>query len=116
MREPTSFFFFSASAAEMAWQPLADIYRTREGWLIKMDLAGVRLQDISISRQGARLRVSGIRHDLFVADGCCHHSMEIPYCHFERTIELPGDIERAEIEAEHREGMLLLRVILRGEE
>ena len=29
-------------SSEAYWRPAADIYRTRTGWLIKYDLAGVR--------------------------------------------------------------------------
>jgi HSP20 family molecular chaperone IbpA len=36
--------------------------------------------------------------------------MEIAYNRFERTIELPCDLARAQITVECRDGMLLLRV------
>jgi len=45
-----------------------------------------------------------------VEEGWSHYAMEIAYNHFERTIELPCDLERARITVEDREGMLLLRV------
>jgi HSP20 family protein len=92
------------------WQPQVDIYRTREGWVVKMDLAGVRPQDVSIAIRGSHLRVSGVRHDRIVEEGWSHYAMEIAYNHFERIIELPCDLERARITVEGREGMLLLRV------
>jgi len=90
-----------------------DIYRAREGWVVKMDLAGVRPQDVSITVRGSQLRVSGVRHDRIVEEGWSHYAMEIAYNHFERTIELPCDLERAMITVEDREGMLLLRVTAR---
>lgn len=119
MRETASIslsFFFAEAAAEIGWRPLADIYRTREGWFVKLDLAGVRPQDISTARQGTRLCIRGIRHDLVVKDGCSHYSMEIPYGHFERTIELPCDVERADLSVEFSEGLLLLHVKVNEEE
>jgi HSP20 family molecular chaperone IbpA len=36
--------------------------------------------------------------------------MEISYSHFERSLDLPGDLERAHVTAEHRDGMLLVRI------
>ena len=36
-------------SSEACWRPAADIYRTRTGWLIKYDLAGVRPEDIEIT-------------------------------------------------------------------
>ena len=112
-----SLFFLPALEARVttAWQPLADVYRAREGWIVKMDLAGVRPQDITIAVRGAQLRISGVRHDWIVDEGWNHYAMEIAYDRFERTIELPCDLEHAGITVECREGMLLLRVAVKKE-
>jgi HSP20 family protein len=88
-----------------------DIYRASEGWVIKMDLAGVRPQDVSITRHGSQLRISGVRHDRIVEEGWSHYTMEIAYDRFERTIELPCSLEHARVTVENRDGMLLLRVM-----
>ncbi len=119
MRKPRarSPFFLPALEARTpaVWQPQVDIYRAREGWIIKMDLAGVQPQDVSVTVRGSRLRVSGVRHDRIVEEGWRHYAMEIAYNHFERTFELPCDLERARIIVEGREGMLLLRVTAKEE-
>jgi HSP20 family protein len=105
-------FFLPALEARIpaVWQPQVDIYRTQEGWVVKMDLAGVRPQDLSITIRGSCLRISGVRHDRIVEEGWSHYAMEIAYNHFERIIALPCDLERARTTVEGREGMLLLRV------
>jgi HSP20 family molecular chaperone IbpA len=36
--------------------------------------------------------------------------MEIAYSRFERQVELPGDLQRAKIDTEFRDGMLLVRI------
>ena len=36
--------------------------------------------------------------------------MEIAYSHFERSLTLPADLDRARVTAEHRHGMLLVHV------
>jgi HSP20 family protein len=117
VRKPRAWspFFLPALEARTpaVWQPQVDIYRAREGWVIKMDLAGVRPQDVSIAVRGSYLRVSGVRHDRIVEAGWSHYAMEIAYNRFERTLELPCDLERARITMECREGMLLLRVTAR---
>ena len=88
MRKPRvrSPFFLPAleARAPTVWQPQVDIYRAQEGWVVKMELAGVRPQDVSIAVCGARLRVSGVRHDRIVEVGWSHYAMEIAYNHFER--------------------------------
>ena len=107
-----SLFFLPGALpkATMAWQPQVDIYRSREGWVVKLELAGVRPQDVSITVHGSQLRVAGVRHDWIIEQGWSHHTMEIAYNRFERTIDLPCDLAQARITIECRDGMLLLRV------
>src|SRR5438128_10525384 len=89
-----------------AWHPPADVYRTADGWLVKLDLAGVRPEDIGISTRGSRLIVRGSRRDCTVQEGCRHYRMEINYSQFERGIELPCDLDRTDIRTDYRDGML----------
>ena len=34
------------------WQPAVDIYQTPVGWLVKVDLAGVRPDDVTVELRG----------------------------------------------------------------
>lgn len=97
-------------SATRAWQPQADIYRAPDGWVVKLELAGVRPQDVSVTVCGSQLRIAGVRHDWIVEDGWSHQAMEIAYNRFERTIDLPHDLAQARMTVECRDGMLLLRV------
>ena len=93
-----------------AWHPPADVYSAPWGWLVKFDLAGVRLEDVRLSVQDSRMMLSGTRRDTVCEEGCCHYRLEIAYSRFERTLEFPCSIDGAKIEIESREGMLLVRV------
>src|SRR5919106_5522780 len=112
-----SVFFGAATrlTSEVSWRPSADIYQTRNGWLVKFDLAGVRLEDIKIAFRGPQFTISGFRRDWKLEEGCSHYSMEISYNRFERTLELPCDLEGAEVKVEGREGILLVRLTCQGE-
>ncbi|HMF20269.1 MAG TPA: Hsp20/alpha crystallin family protein [Gemmataceae bacterium] len=101
---------------EGAWQPSADIYRTSHGWLVKFDLAGVRPEDVQLSVEDGRLVIRGMRRDRIIEEGCYCYHLEISYSHFERSLALPCDLEGADIVAEHREGMLLVRIHTEGGE
>jgi HSP20 family protein len=115
--KPMSLFFISAEAgAAMAWRPAVDIYRTPDGWVVKLELAGVRQDDVNVVTSGSELFVSGVRRDRFVEEGWSHHSMEITYSHFERVIELPCDLDRATTSIESYDGLLLVRVCASHEE
>jgi len=92
------------------WQPLVDVYHTRDGWLVKFDLAGVRPEDVTLSVQGRRLILRGIRRDCCLGETCGQYHMEIAYSHFERTIVLPEEVEALRLRTEYKDGMLLVRL------
>lgn len=98
------------------WQPSADIYRTRDGWLVKFDLAGVQIADVMVTLRGRRLTVSGVRRDSFLEEGSTYYSMEISYNRFERTLMMPANLENARVSIVAREGLLLVRMITEGNE
>lgn len=109
------FLVCSAQAfADPVWQPLADIYRIRQGWLIKVDLAGIRLEDVEISRKGKCLTIQGIRRDILQEEAANYYSLEISYNKFKKTIELPVELEGAEIRLDYKDGMLFVRIEKEG--
>jgi HSP20 family protein len=97
------------------WTPAADVHRDRQGWVVKLDLAGVRTEDIELSVAGRRLMIWGVRRDWPVGEGQQTYLMEIPYHRFERSIELPCDVATARIATEYRDGMLLVRLEMETE-
>jgi HSP20 family protein len=99
------------------WHPNVDVYRTRTGWLVKFELAGVRAEEIDLQVLGNRMTLRGQRRDTVLEEcqkagepTCIHHRMEIAYSRFERTLELPCDLKRAEVKTEYRDGLLLVRI------
>ena len=91
--------------------PPADIYRTKEGWIVKLELAGVGKNDLQVIRRAGTLIVYGRRRDTLLMQGSQYVSLEISYSEFERQIELPCDLARARIDVETREGMVLIHVL-----
>ncbi len=98
-------------STEVCWRPAVDIYRTRTGWLVKFELAGVRLEDVRVEAGGSRIRISGQRHDRSPVEGCIPYSMEISYNRFERVIEFPCEVASARLELQWRDGLLLVSVM-----
>lgn len=92
------------------WEPAADVYQTPDGWLLKFDLAGVRPEDVTVRIDGNQLTVAGSRRDQISERGTTFYRMEIAYCTFQRTIELPADVSSSSINTEMRDGMLLIRL------
>jgi HSP20 family protein len=94
----------------IGWYPKADVYRCADGWLVKLELAGVTPQDIRISLEQDHLVVEGRRRDWCVAETQTCLSMEISYDWFRRAIPLPGQTDSANLRTEFRQGMLLIHL------
>ncbi len=93
------------------WRPAADVYRTKDGFSIKFELAGVKPEDIDLEVLGQRMTLRGVRRDTCEhVDGCRCYLMEIAYNQFERSLELPCNLERADIATSFRDGMLLVHI------
>jgi HSP20 family protein len=107
---PVVFFADSQARAATCWQPAVDIYRSRNGWLLKFDLAGVRLEDVEVLVEGCRVTVRGVRRDWVLEEGFWHHSMEIAYNRFERTVQLPGGLPEPRMDLEYRDGILIVHL------
>ena len=106
-------FLQSSSGARPSgklWYPAADVYQTPDGWLVKVELAGVSPEDIEIDIQGNVLYIAGCRKDRSCAAGVSYQQMEITYSSFEKTLNFPGSIEGATIEHEFENGLLIINL------
>ena len=92
------------------WYPAADVYQTPEGWIVKVELAGVSVEDVEIDIQGNVLYIAGARKDRSCAVGVSFHQMEITYSRFEKTLQFPAPIEGARIEHNFEDGILMIQL------
>ena len=92
------------------WCPAADVYRTKDGWIVKVDLAGIKPADIEVTVDDRVLRISGSRRDGTCGEGVSHYQLEITYSRFEKMIQFPRSIEHASVDRDYRDGLLILRL------
>ena len=92
------------------WCPAADVYRTSDGWIVKLDLAGIKPDDMEVVVSGATLHVSGCRRDTFYGESISYQQLEITYSRFERTFSFPCSIEDAHLLRHYRDGLLILHL------
>lgn len=93
------------------WLPAADVFQTPDGWLVKVELAGVSAEDIEIDVQGNVLYIAGSRKDRScAATGFSYHQMEITYSSFEKTLKFPSNVEGAKVEHNFEDGLLMIRL------
>jgi len=106
-----SFLIREAPEEDDSWQPRVDIYQASDGWVIKVDVAGVRIEDVSVRVSGSMVEITGTRRDLTVDRGWSCYAMEIAYNRFRRTLELPCQFGSVELSSDYQEGMLLIHLL-----
>ena len=99
-------------AASGRWIPNTDVYATDTGLVIKVELAGMKSENLEITVEGPRLRISGSRPDLCRAHKCNFLVMEISYGPFESVIELPPGYDLSQAKAVYVNGFLRIDVPL----
>jgi HSP20 family protein len=100
----------NAQPSGRLWYPAADVYQTADGWIVKVELAGVAAEDVEIDIQGNILYVAGCRKDKSCAVGVSFQQMEITYSRFEKTLKFPASIEGATIDHMFENGLLIIRL------
>lgn len=94
------------------WVPNTDVYSTDHGLVIKIELAGMRSENLEITVEGNRLRIAGNRPDGCRAPKCSFLVMEISYGPFESVIELPSGYDLSLAKAAYLNGFLRIDVPL----
>jgi len=98
------------SSSETFWVPNTDVYATDGGLVIKVELAGMRKEDLELTIEGNRLKISGHRPDGCRAPKCRFLVMEISYGAFETVIELPPGYDLDRAKAAYQNGFLRIDV------
>jgi len=97
-------------SSETYWVPNTDVYVTDGGLVIKVELAGMRKEDLELTIDGNRLKISGHRPDGCRAPKCTFLVMEINYGAFESVIELPPGYDLSQAKAAYQNGFLRIDV------
>lgn len=90
------------------WRPPTDVYETAESVIVKMEIGGLRDEDIEVTIQGNVLMISGSRSDML--ERKAYHQMEIPFGKFSVAIELPAQTETENATAEYKNGFLTIQL------
>ena len=97
-------------AVGATWSPNTDVYEVEGGLVIKVELSGMKKEELELSIDGNRVRISGHRPDGCRSSGCRFLVMEISYGYFESVIELPPGYSMAEATASYQNGFLRIDV------
>jgi HSP20 family protein len=92
------------------WIPNTDVYVSEEGLVVKVELAGMKREDLELAVEGSRLVITGQRPDGCRAPGIKFLVMEINYGGFECVIEIPPGYDLSLARAAYQNGFLRVDV------
>ena len=102
--------FLSSGASVATFTPAFEVKETKESYIFKADVPGVKEEDIDITHIGNRLTVSGKRDAEKEEQNDTFYMYERNYGSFTRSFTLPDGIDAEHINAELKEGVLSLVV------
>jgi HSP20 family protein len=88
--------------------PAINIWTNEDGQLISAEMPGIHPDDIDIDVTGDALSISGERKPDEVAKEARYHRRERNYGTFSRTIQLPFMVDTNKVEANFKNGVLLI--------
>jgi len=92
------------------WMPLTDIYEDKDKYTLKLDLPGIKKDDVKISFVDGRLSISGERiQESEHKDSKCHR-IERSFGRYYRSFNLPENVQSDKINAEFKDGQLSISV------
>lgn len=96
------------------FSPNVDVYYCGDPQraVVKVDLAGVDLNDIGIEVSGRRLAIIGERH-VQETEGRVYQQVEIPSGPFRRIVEFQVDVDADQAKATYEDGILRVELPLR---
>jgi HSP20 family protein len=96
----------SQAAGSAVWYPPVDILESKEAYLIRAELPGMRREDFNLELREGTLTVSGERKLEEPANGAEYHRSERPVGKFSRSFYLPHTVKHDGIKATYRDGIL----------
>lgn len=89
---------------QRSWRPATDVFEIENQIVVRIEIAGMREENFTISVDRNSLIVQGFREDS--KERRAYHQMEIRYGEFSTEVDLPVPIDIDKVHAEYREGFL----------
>lgn len=86
--------------------PAADIRETDDAYLISVELAGLRREDIDLQVRGDLITLSGQKSEDHEDAAASYRMSERRFGRFERSFPVPPDADPGQVEAQFRDGVL----------
>ena len=95
------------TGSRRGFRPAVDVFRTQDPPELRVvvELAGVKSESVQLATSGRTLVIAGERPRLQTGT---YEQMEIEYGRFQRTVQLPADVETSNATATYEQGILTI--------
>jgi len=99
----------SATPLFEGWFPAVDVYEDKDNVFVRVELPGMKKEDIEVFVSGDSLNISGERKEEAEHKGAEGYRTERYFGRFQRSIPLPVPVQADQIHAEYKDGILTIR-------
>ncbi len=92
------------------WSPLADVVENDDSYSLRLDLPGVKKEDVKITFNNGQLSISGERVFEEEKKGETYHHVERAFGKYYRAFNLPEKIMEDKIDADFKDGILNISI------
>jgi HSP20 family protein len=93
-----------------SWKPSLDMSENDKEVTVRIEVPGIDPKDLDITISGEVLTISGEKKETKEEKGQGYHRTERRFGTFRRSVELPSPIAADKVVAEHRDGVLTIRL------
>jgi HSP20 family protein len=86
--------------------PALDVHEDKENFSVRVELPGMKREDIGVSLQDGALIITGERKEEKVQEGTEVHRQERYYGKFTRALTLPAAVAGDKVKAQYKDGIL----------
>ncbi|HEY7217849.1 MAG TPA: Hsp20/alpha crystallin family protein [Candidatus Binatia bacterium] len=99
-----------ARPSKSTWHPAVDVLESKDAYLIRAELPGMKREDIKVEIKDGTLVLSGESKSEKPAEGVEYRHVERVAAKFWRSFSLPETVKQDGIEASYKDGILEVRV------
>lgn len=100
----------SDESTSAVWAPRTDLLETDDSFELRLDVPGMKKEDININLENNTLTVRGQRESKRTDDAEDYVRVERAFGTFHRTFTLPDAVDAEQIEATYEHGVLTITV------
>jgi len=88
------------------WTPAMDVHEDKDNVYVKIELPGMKKEDIEVSLHEGNLSISGERKSESQHKGAESYRSERFFGRFQRTVALPSPVAAEKVKAQYKDGIL----------